>query len=53
MRSILNNGTASAKGGKGSHQVVFDVPAEAVTDAKVRVAETISLDDEAGLWATK
>jgi hypothetical protein len=41
------------KGGKGSYQVVFDVPAEAVTDAKIRVTETISFDDEAGLWVTK
>jgi hypothetical protein len=41
------------KGGKGVYQVVFDVPAEAVTDAKIRVTETISFDDEAGLWATK
>jgi hypothetical protein len=31
---------------------VFDVPAEAVTDAKVRVTELLSFDDAAGLWAT-
>lgn len=41
------------KGGKGVYQVVFDVPAEAVTDAKIRVTETLSFNDEAGLWATK
>lgn len=41
------------KGGKGSYQVVFDVPAEAITDAKIRVTETISFDDESGLWSTK
>lgn len=41
------------KGGKGTYQVVFDVPAAAVTDAKIRVTETLSFDDESGLWATK
>ncbi|WP_404289840.1 DUF4190 domain-containing protein [Glutamicibacter arilaitensis] len=41
------------KGGKGAYQVVFDVPADALTDAKIRVTETLSFDDEAGLWATK
>ena len=42
-----------ANGGKGSYQVVFDVPAEAVEDAKIRVSETISFSDESVLWATK
>lgn len=42
-----------AKGGKGSYQVVFDVPAEAVADAKIRMSETMSFDDESVLWATK
>lgn len=41
------------KGGKTSYQVVFDVPAEAVADAKIRVTETLSFDDESALWATK
>lgn len=40
-------------GGKGTYQVVFDVPAEALTDAKVRVTESLSFSDDAGLWATK
>lgn len=40
-------------GGSGSFQVVFDVPAEAVTDAKVRVTETLSFTDDAGIWAAK
>ncbi|MGL3807535.1 DUF4190 domain-containing protein [Paeniglutamicibacter sp. R2-26] len=40
-------------GGKGTYQVVFDVPAAAVVDAKVRVTETLSFDDESALWATK
>ena len=41
------------KGGKGSYQVAFDVPAAAVTDAKVRVKETLSFNDESALWNTK
>ncbi|MGO2051566.1 hypothetical protein CIK76_13820 [Glutamicibacter sp. BW80] len=41
------------KGGKGTYQVVFDVPADALDDAKIRVTETLSFDDEAGLWETK
>lgn len=42
-----------ANGAKGTYQVVFDVPAEAVADAKIRVSETISFSDESVLWATK
>ena len=38
-------------GGTGSFQAVFDVPAEAVADAKVRVSETLSFSDDAGIWA--
>ncbi len=40
-------------GGEGSYQVAFDVPTAAVTDAKVRVTETLSLNNDAVLWATK
>ena len=40
-------------GGSASYQVVFDVPAEAVADAKIRVTETFSFGDDAGIWATK
>lgn len=42
-----------ANGGKGSYQVVFDVPTEAVEDAKIRMSETISFSDESVLWASK
>ncbi|MFC9934336.1 DUF4352 domain-containing protein [Glutamicibacter sp. NPDC127525] len=42
-----------AKGGKGSYQVVFDVPAEAVADAKIRMSETLSFTDDSVLWAAK
>ena len=42
-----------SKGGKASYQVVFDVPAEAVADAKIRMTETMSFNDESVLWATK
>lgn len=41
------------KGGKGAYQVVFDVPAAAVADAKIRVSETLSLADNSALWGTK
>lgn len=41
------------KGGKGVYQVVFDVPAEALKDAKIRVSELISFNDASGIWATK
>lgn len=41
------------KGGKGTYQVVFDVPAAAVADAKIRVSETLSFNDESALWVTK
>lgn len=40
-------------GGSGSYQVVFDVPAEAVENAKVRVTETFSFGDDAGIWTAK
>lgn len=40
-------------GGAGSFQVVFDVPAEAVADPKIRVSETFSFNDDAGIWLTK
>lgn len=40
-------------GGKGVYQVVFDVPEKALSDAKIRVTESLSFDDAAGLWATK
>lgn len=42
-----------SKGGKASYQVVVDVPAEAVADAKIRMTETMSFNDESVLWATK
>lgn len=42
-----------ASGGKASFQVVFDVPGEAVTDAKIRVSELLSFNDESALWGTK
>lgn len=42
-----------SKGGKASYQVVFDVPEEAVVDAKIRMTETMSFNDESVLWATK
>ena len=41
------------KGGKASYQVVFDVPAEAVSDAKIRMSEGLSFSDDSKLWATK
>ncbi len=40
-------------GGKASYQVLFDVPAEAVADAKIRVSELLSFNDQSALWATK
>lgn len=41
------------RGGTASYQVCFDVPKAALKDAKLRVSETISFDDESVLWATK
>jgi len=41
------------KGGSASYQVCFDVPKAALDDAKLRVSETMSFDDDAALWATK
>lgn len=40
-------------GGTASYQVCFDVPKKALADAKLRVGEMISFDDEAAIWATR
>ncbi|MGQ3382060.1 hypothetical protein [Glutamicibacter sp. TV12E] len=42
-----------SKGGKASYQVVFDAPAEALSDAKIRMTETMFFVDESVLWATR
>lgn len=40
-------------GGSGSYQVLFDVPAEAVDNPRIRVTETFTFGDDSGIWATK
>lgn len=40
-------------GGKASYQVVFDVPAEAVADAKICVSKLLSFTEGSALWTTK
>lgn len=40
-------------GGKASYQVIFDVPAAAVVNSKIRVSELLSFKEESVLWATK
>lgn len=42
-----------SNGGKATYNVCFDVPAEAVKDAKVYVEASMSFDDTRQYWSTK